>query len=147
MKIVLQRVSKASVSVEEKEIGAIRHGLLLLLGIHQNDTEQQMQWLCNKVLKLRVFDDKDGKMNKSILDVEGELLVVPQFTLYGDTASSGNRPSYTDAARPKKASKLYNKAVSYFKKHSPLKVETGKFGAYMNVQLNNDGPVTLLLER
>lgn len=147
MKIVLQRVSNASVSVEGKEIGAIQKGLLLLLGIHRKDTEEQMRWLCNKILKLRVFDDQEGKMNLSVQNIGGEVLVVPQFTLFGDTESSGNRPSYTEAARPKKARKLYQSTVNYFREESSLVVKTGEFGAYMDVQLHNDGPVTLILER
>lgn len=146
MKVVLQRVSKASVSVENEQIGAIKNGLLLLVGVHEEDTAEQMKWLAEKILKLRVFDDKAGKMNLSVRDVEGEILVVPQFTLYGDY-EQGNRPSYFTAAGPEKAEKLYEKMVSYFKSNSELNIETGKFGAYMDVQLHNDGPVTLVMER
>lgn len=146
MKIVLQRVLEASVLVDEREIGAIKKGLLLLVGVHEDDTEEQMQWLCNKILKLRVFDDKDGRMNYSVTDVEGGLLVVSQFTLYGDY-EKGNRPSYIEAAGPKKAEYLYDEMISYLKVYSDLNVETGKFGSYMDVQLCNDGPVTLVLER
>lgn len=146
MKIVLQRVSEASVSVQDERVGAINHGLMLLVGVHEDDTEEQVQWLADKILKLRVFDDDDGKMNFSVQDVEGEILVVPQFTLYGDY-ESGNRPSYFEAAGPDKAEKLYEDMIGYFKKHSDLNIETGQFGAYMDVQLHNDGPVTLVLER
>lgn len=148
MKIVLQRVSEASVLVEEEQIAKISKGLLLLVGIHQDDEEddKSMQWLCNKILNLRVFDDKSGKMNLSVTDTNGEILVVPQFTLYGNY-EQGNRPSYFEAARPRKAENIYNKMIDYFKEHSNLKIASGRFGAYMDVQLHNDGPVTLVLER
>lgn len=146
MKIVLQRVSEASVSVKKEEISAIGAGLLLLVGIHQDDTKEKMEWLCNKILKLRVFDDEDGKMNDSVLDVGGDILVVPQFTLYGD-AQSGNRPSYIEAAGPEKARNLYKAVIEYLREHSPLSIQSGSFGAYMDVQLHNDGPVTIVLER
>lgn len=146
MKVVLQRVSEASVLVQNERVGVIGHGLMLLVGIHEDDTDEQMQWLADKILKLRVFDDEDGKMNLSIQDVEGEILVVPQFTLYGDY-EQGNRPSYFEAADPDKADQLYEDMVSYFKDNSDLNIETGQFGAYMDVQLHNDGPVTLVLER
>lgn len=146
MKIVLQRVSEAKVSVENESIGSIDNGLLLLVGVHENDNEEQMEWLAEKILKLRVFDDRDGKMNLSVQDIEGGILVVPQFTLYGDY-EQGNRPSYFAAAGPEKAEKLYKNMISYFKSNSDLNIETGKFGAYMDVQLHNDGPVTLVLER
>lgn len=146
MKIVLQRVSEAKVLVENEQVGAIGRGLMLLVGIHEDDTDEQMKWLADKILKLRVFDDADGKMNLSVQDVEGEILVVPQFTLYGDY-EQGNRPSYFAAASPDKANKLYEDMVSYFKLNSELNIQTGKFGACMDVQLRNDGPVTLVLER
>lgn len=146
MKIVLQRVSEASVLVGEEQIGQIKNGLLLLIGIHEEDDEDQMQWLADKILNLRVFDDDEGKMNLSVRDTEGEILVVSQFTLYGDY-EQGNRPSYFSAAGPQKAEKLYEKMVNHFKVHSDLNIETGRFGAYMDVQLHNDGPVTLVLER
>lgn len=145
MKIVLQRVSEASVSVDNVQAGAIENGLMLLVGIHEDDDQEQIQWLAEKILKLRVFDDENGKMNLSVQDIEGELLVVPQFTLYGDY-EQGNRPSYFSAAGPEKAEKLYENMVSYFKQESDLNIETGTFGTYMDVQLHNDGPVTLVLE-
>lgn len=146
MKVVLQRVSESSVSVDNERIGAIEQGLLLLVGVHEDDTEKQMKWLADKILKLRVFDDEDGKMNLSVQDIEGEILVIPQFTLYGDY-EQGNRPSYFTAAGPDKANKLYENMVGYFKTHSSLNIETGEFGEYMDVHLRNDGPVTLVLER
>lgn len=146
MRIVLQRVSEASVLVNNEQIGSISNGLMLLVGIHEDDSEEQMKWLADKILKLRIFDDQDGKMNLSVQDIEGEILVVPQFTLYGDY-EQGNRPSYFEAAGPEKANKLYEDMINYFKNNSDLKIETGRFGAYMDVQLHNDGPVTLVLER
>ncbi|MGK7371221.1 MAG: D-aminoacyl-tRNA deacylase [Candidatus Halalkalibacterium sp. M3_1C_030] len=146
MKVVLQRAKNASVTVDEKQVGAISSGLVLLVGIHEEDTEDEMQWISEKILKMRIFDDKDGKMNLSVEDVGGELLVISQFTLYGD-ASKGNRPSYIEAAGPEKAQKLYEQMIDYFKDNSGLKVESGTFGAYMDVKLTNDGPVTIVLEK
>lgn len=146
MKVVLQRVRSASVSIDKKITGSIQHGLLLLVGIHEDDAEEQLLWMCDKILKLRVFDDEQGKMNLSVQDVNGELLVVSQFTLYGDV-SKGNRPSYIEAAGPEKAGQLYGDMVEYFEEHSGLKVATGEFGAYMNVELVNDGPVTIVLDK
>lgn len=146
MKVVLQRVSEASVLVENEQIGAIQQGLLLLVGVHEEDSEEQMKWLADKIMKLRVFDDEEGKMNLSVQDIDGEILVVPQFTLYGDY-EQGNRPSYFSAAGPDKAEHLYEKMVSYFKRNCECIVQTGKFGAHMDVDLHNDGPVTLVLER
>jgi D-tyrosyl-tRNA(Tyr) deacylase len=146
MKVVLQRVLEASVFVNKKQISAVKQGLLLLVGVHEDDNEKQMKWLADKILKLRVFDDDDGKMNLSVQDIGGEILVVPQFTLYGDY-EQGNRPSYFEAAGPDKANKLYEKMIDHFRLHSSLNIETGKFGAYMDVQLHNDGPVTLVLQK
>ncbi|MBO6523003.1 MAG: D-tyrosyl-tRNA(Tyr) deacylase [Balneolaceae bacterium] len=146
MKVVVQRVSSASVMVGNEITGVIEKGLLLLVGIHQDDTEQQMKWMCEKILKLRVFEDEDKKMNLSVTDVKGELLVVSQFTLYGDT-KKGTRPSYIEAARPEKAEPMYEEMIQYFKDHSDLNIQTGKFGAMMDVKLINDGPVTLILEK
>ena len=146
MKVVLQRARNASVRVDDERVGAITSGLVLLVGIHEEDTEEELEWICDKILKMRIFDDQDGKMNLSVQDVGGELLVISQFTLYGD-ASKGNRPSYIEAAGPEKAEKLYEQMIRYFKKHSDLQVESGTFGAYMDVQLTNDGPVTIILDK
>lgn len=146
MKIVIQRVRKASVTVNGEQTGAIKKGLLLLVGIHGDDTKETIEWACKKILKMRVFDDEEGKMNDSLQDVKGELLVVSQFTLYGDV-SKGNRPSYIKAAGPQKAEKLYDYMVDYFKKEHDQKVATGTFAAYMDVELVNDGPVTIILEK
>lgn len=146
MKTVVQRVSSASVKVEGGVTGSISKGLLLLVGIHENDTADQMRWMCDKILGLRIFEDEEQKMNLSVEDVKGGLLVVSQFTLYGD-ARKGNRPSFIEAAGPEKAEKLYDEMISYFIEHSDLTVETGEFGAYMDVELVNDGPVTIILEK
>jgi len=146
MKVVVQRVSSASVMVGNEIIGVIENGLLLLVGIHQNDTQEQLKWMCEKILKLRVFEDEVEKMNLSVTDVEGGILVVSQFTLYGDSRK-GTRPSYMEAARPEKAEPMYEEMIQYFKDHSSLNIQTGKFGAMMDVSLVNNGPVTLILEK
>ncbi len=146
MKVIVQRVSSASVMVGNEITGAIETGLLLLVGIHHDDTNEQLKWMCEKILKLRVFEDEDEKMNLSVTDIDGEILVVSQFTLYGD-ARKGTRPSYIEAARPEKAEPMYEDMIKYFKDHSNLNIQTGKFGAMMDVKLVNDGPVTLILEK
>jgi|SRR5690554_3193667 len=146
MKVVIQRVNFSKVLVEDKIVGEIGKGLLLLVGIHENDSNEQLRWICDKILKLRIFEDEDGKMNKSVQDVAGEILVISQFTLYGN-AKKGTRPSFIEAARPEKAEPMYEEMIAYFRKNSTLKIESGKFGAMMKVQLENDGPVTLILEK
>ena len=146
MRVIVQRVSEAKVTVDKEVIGSIYQGLLLLVGIHEEDTNDQLQWMCDKILKLRVFSDDIGKMNKSVTDIQGGILVVSQFTLYGDV-KKGTRPSYIEAARPDKAEPMYNQMIDYFKNKSDLNIQTGRFGAMMNVHLLNDGPVTLILEK
>ena len=146
MKVVVQRVQSASVAVGKEVKGAINQGLLLLVGIHKEDTSPQMVWMCEKILKLRIFENEESKMNKSITDIKGGILVVSQFTLCGD-AKKGNRPSFIEAALPEKAKPIYEEMVQYFKEHSELEIETGEFGAKMDVELVNDGPVTLILEK
>lgn len=146
MKVVVQRVKEASVTVGNEITGAIENGLLLLVGIHEDDTNDQLTWMCEKILKLRIFEDEDGKMNRSVSDVEGGILVVSQFTLYGD-AKKGTRPSFIAAARPEKAEPMYNQMIEYFKSNSSLTIQGGKFGAMMDVHLINNGPVTLILEK
>lgn len=146
MKVVVQRVKEASVTVGNEITGAIENGLLLLVGIHEDDTNDQLTWMCEKILKLRIFEDEDGKMNRSVSDVEGGILVVSQFTLYGD-AKKGTRPSFIAAARPEKAEPMYNQMIEYFKTNSSLTIQGGKFGAMMDVHLINNGPVTLILEK
>ena len=144
MKIVLQRVSSASVKVDSKIVGRIEHGLLLLIGFSSTDTEESILPTIEKIVKLRIFSDEEGKMNKSILDVEGSMLLISQFTLYADT-KKGNRPSFIEAARPEQAIPLYEFFIAEMRKRI-MKVETGIFGADMKVELVNDGPVTIVFE-
>lgn len=146
MKAVIQRVESSSVMIDNEISGAIDHGLLVLLGIHEEDTEEQLTWMCNKISKLRIFEDEEGKMNKSVQDVNGGILVVSQFTLYGN-ASKGTRPSFTKAARPEKAEPLYNTMIKWFNDNTDLNIQSGEFGAMMSVKLVNDGPVTIILEK
>ncbi|MBI4136694.1 D-tyrosyl-tRNA(Tyr) deacylase [Candidatus Roizmanbacteria bacterium] len=144
MKIVIQRVKRASVSVNEDVISSINQGLLILLGVGKEDTQDTVRKMAEKIVKLRIMSDEQDKMNKSILDVTGEILVVSQFTLLADT-SGGNRPSFINAAPPEKAKELYELFVSEVKRLGVSKVLTGSFGAYMQVELVNDGPVTIVL--
>ena len=144
MKIVLQRVSSASVKVDSKIVGRIEHGLLLLIGFSSTDTEENILPTIEKIVKLRIFSDEEGKMNKSVLDVDGSALLVSQFTLYADT-KKGNRPSFIEAARPEQAIPLYEFFIAEMKKRIS-KVETGIFGADMKVELVNDGPVTIVFD-
>ena len=144
MRAVVQRVSHAQVKVDGKVVGKIEKGYLVLLGVKEGDTKKEADFLANKVVNLRVFEDENDKMNLSIKDVGGEMLIVSQFTLYGD-ASHGNRPSFTEAAKPEEANSLYG----YFceKVGQEVHVEKGVFQAEMKVELLNDGPVTILLEK
>ena len=142
---VLQRVSEASVHVNKIEISRISSGLLVLLGIEEADTEEDIAWLAKKILSMRIFDDEAGVMNRSIIDTKGELLVVSQFTLHAST-KKGNRPSYIKAAKPGIAIPLYEKFIAYIKKEGDLPVKTGEFGADMKVSLINDGPVTIIID-
>ncbi len=144
MRCVIQRVSRAKVSVGGEIVGEIESGILVLLGVSVADTEKDAIYLLEKTLNLRIFEDADEKMNLSLLDIGGELLVVSQFTLYGDTRK-GRRPSFMEAAPPAKANELYEFFVSEAKKQIK-KVATGRFQAMMNVELVNDGPVTILLD-
>lgn len=144
MRALIQRVTSASVSIDGKTVGKIDKGLLILLGVSVNDTCLEADKLVEKLLKLRILEDENGKMNLSVTDIGGELLVISQFTLYGD-CRRGNRPDFTEAARPDSANGLYE----YFKtklKESGLKIECGVFGADMKVTLCNDGPVTVMLD-
>ena len=144
MRAVVQRVSRASVTSEGQVVGQIGRGLLVLLGISQGDNHNDLKYVADKVAGLRIFDDDDGKMNLSLQDVNGELLVVSQFTLYGD-CRKGRRPSFVAAASPKSAETLYQEFVDYLK-NAGLKVATGKFQQMMQVELVNYGPVTLLVD-
>ena len=143
MKIVLQRVTSASVTVDNKIIGAIDKGLLILLGVEADDTDDLLQKYVDKIVKLRIFEDENGKTNKSLIDVEGSLLVVSQFTLCAD-CSHGNRPGFTGAKAPAEANRMYEEFVRLCKEQVPI-VEHGEFGADMKVSLVNDGPFTIVL--
>lgn len=145
MKLVIQRVKRASVEVNKEIVGKIEQGFLVLLGVGPEDTKENADFLVQKLIKLRVFEDENGKMNLSLKDINGELLIVSQFTLYAD-CTGGNRPSFTNAAKPDKANELYEYFIQECKKEN-IKVEHGIFGADMKVELLNDGPVTILLEK
>ena len=145
MRAVIQRVKRASVTVEEEKIGEISKGFLILLAVHEEDTKEDMDYILKKVSKLRVFEDEEGKMNLSIQDIGGEFLVVSQFTLYGD-ARRGNRPSFINSAKHEKANKYYEEFVKELRESTGLKVETGQFASDMQVELINDGPVTIQLD-
>ena len=145
MRVVVQRVSKASVEINSHEICNINNGLLILLGIELNDCDEDIVWLTKKIINLRIFSDENGKMNHSVADVSGEIIVVSQFTLHAKT-KKGNRPSYINAAKPELAIPLYEKFTDFLRKKSGLNVYTGKFGADMKVSLINDGPVTIILD-
>jgi len=145
MRAVIQRVSKASVTVEGKEISAIEQGVLILIGIENEDTQDDIDWLTNKIVNLRIFNDDDGVMNMSLLATKGDAIVVSQFTLHAST-KKGNRPSYIKAARPEVAIPLYEAFISTLETKVNKKVGTGIFGADMKVELLNDGPVTILID-
>lgn len=145
MKVVLQRVSEAQVKVNSEIVGKINHGVLLLIGIDEQDEKQDADWLIKKIIDLRIFSDDEGKMNLSVKDISGEILCISQFTLLADY-KKGNRPSYIKAARPEKAIPLFDYFKEEIKKTSQLKVESGIFGADMKVSLVNDGPVTIVLD-
>jgi D-tyrosyl-tRNA(Tyr) deacylase len=144
LKALLQRVSQASVSVASEEVGRIEQGLVALLGVANDDTEKDAQYLIPKIINLRIFNDAQDKFNLSLLDVKGELLLVSQFTLLAD-ARHGRRPSFIDAAPPEKAESLFNYAV-VLAKESGIKVATGRFQQHMHVEIHNDGPVTVMLD-
>jgi len=144
MRAVIQRVTQATVTVEGNIIASINKGLCALVGFTATDTEKDLQYICQKIIGLRIFDDSDAFMNLSVADVDGHILLVPQFTLYGD-ARKGRRPSFSDAMKPEEASQLFDTFVALCKQHYP-KVQQGKFQAHMQVSLMNDGPVTILLD-
>ena len=144
MRLAIQRVSEAQVRVADRTIAAIERGLCVFLGIRVSDDSTKADYLADKLLRLRIFDDDQGKMNRSVIDTSGEILVVSQFTLYGDLRK-GNRPSFTDAAPPDEAQRLYSYFVDRLRK-SELKIATGQFQARMEVTLKNHGPVTFILE-
>lgn len=145
MRVVLQRVSKASVAVDGKQISAIRKGLLILVGIEDLDTQEDIDWLSHKIVNLRIFDDDQGVMNDSLLEIMGDVIVVSQFTLHA-AIKKGNRPSYIKAARPEVAVPLYENFIASIESKLGKKVGKGIFGADMKVELLNDGPVTILMD-
>lgn len=144
MRAVIQRVSQAAVSINEREVGRIDHGLLILLGVHDTDTQTDVDYLIKKIAQMRIFEDEQGKMNLSIEDVKGALLSISQFTLFADT-KKGNRPSFIAAARPETAIPLYE-AFNEGLRQRGITVETGEFGADMAVSLVSDGPVTIIID-
>ncbi|MEM9990869.1 MAG: D-aminoacyl-tRNA deacylase [Bacteroidota bacterium] len=145
MRVIIQRVQKASVSIAGKVKAVIGQGLLILLGVEGADTQEDITWLCQKIMKLRIFSDEAGKMNQSVLDIEGELLVVSQFTLFAST-KKGNRPSYLKSAKPEVAIPLYEAFVKELETVAQRPIKTGEFGADMQVELLNDGPVTIWID-
>ena len=144
MKVVVQRSLKATMKVDGKKYSEIPHGLMLLVGFTEGDSIEEIKWMVNKIINLRIFDDENGVMNKSVLDVEGEILSVSQFTLYAD-CKKGNRPSYIKALGGEKASPLYDLFNEELSKH--ITVKTGVFGADMQIDFTNNGPVTIILEK
>ena len=145
MKIIIQRVSEAKVEIENKITGQIKQGYLILVGVGHDDSTEDITWLVNKVINLRVFSDKDGKMNLSIKDIQGEILIVSQFTLFAST-KKGNRPSFINSAKPEVAIPLYEQFIMVMKNQLGQDIETGKFGAAMSVSSVNDGPVTIIID-
>ena len=145
MRVIIQRVSEASVTIEGKVKSAIEQGLLILVGVEDADTMEDIQWLCRKTVNLRIFNDENGVMNRSVKDIEGSLLVVSQFTLHAST-KKGNRPSYIKASKPDIAIPMYEAFLKEIATISGLEVQTGSFGADMKVRLLNDGPVTIYID-
>jgi len=145
MKVVIQRVSKASVTISNNKVADIKNGLLILLGIVNEDTQEDIEYLVRKTANLRIFNDENGVMNKSLIDINGEVIIVSQFTLQAST-KKGNRPSYIKAAKPEVAIPLYQKFITSFQKQITQKVQTGEFGTDMKVALLNDGPVTIIID-
>ena len=144
MRAVIQRVNEASVQVENQVTGSIKKGMVILLGVQNGDTEEDVRWLAEKCINLRIYDNEEGKFHFSLLDIEGEVLVISQFTLYGD-CKKGRRPSFTEAALPELAETLYNRFVQVMREKG-MKVETGVFAARMLVNIQNSGPVTLIVD-
>jgi len=145
MRVVIQRVNEASVKVENETIGEIQKGLVVLTGIEDEDSEEDANWLVNKICQMRIFDDADGVMNLSLEDIDGNILAISQFTLHAKT-KKGNRPSYIRAAGPEKAEPLFNFFVGQLSDRLGKKVSTGQFGAHMNIMLDNEGPVTIIVD-
>jgi D-tyrosyl-tRNA(Tyr) deacylase len=145
MRAILQRVTRASVATDGTVSGSIRHGLLVLLGIEENDTEQDIEWLSSKIVQMRIFSDREGKMNLSVQDTNGDLLIISQFTLFAST-KKGNRPGFTRSAKPDIAIPLYGRFIAVAEQKLGKAVQKGVFGADMKVELLNDGPVTIFID-
>lgn len=145
MRVVVQRVSEANVTVDGQVIGAIQEGLMVLLGIHNEDSEEDIQWMANKLVQMRIFDDAEGVMNLSVQDIGGSILLISQFTLYAAT-KKGNRPSYIAAAKPEIAIPVYEQMIVALNKALGKPIATGQFGADMKVSLLNNGPVTIIMD-
>ena len=145
MRLVIQRVKESSCVIEQIERSSIKHGLLILIGIEPSDTMEDVDWLAGKVSRIRLFDDESGVMNRSVVEAKGEILIISQFTLFAST-KKGNRPSYIRAARPEVAIPLYESFINRVKELTQVKVETGVFGAMMDISLINDGPVTIIID-
>ncbi len=145
MRVILQRTTEASVSIGNKIKSEIKNGILILVGIENEDNDEDIEWLAKKICSLRIFDDKNGIMNLSIKDTNGELLVISQFTLHAKT-KKGNRPSYINAAKPEVSIPLYNQFITCLKNETNKEIKTGEFGADMQVKLINDGPVTIIID-
>ncbi len=145
MRVVIQRVSEASVKIDNKTKDKIDSGLLIFLGIEESDTEEDIYWLCGKIVRLRIFNDKNRVMNLSVKDIEGDVMLISQFTLHAST-KKGNRPSYIKAAKPNIAIPLYEKFIKQLEMELRKPVQTGEFGAMMDISLVNDGPVTIIID-
>lgn len=145
MRAVIQRVSQASVAIDQQIKSSINNGLLILVGIEDADTNEDIQWLSNKITQLRIFDNQDGIMNLSVKDIDGEILTISQFTLHAKT-KKGNRPSYQQSAKPDISIPIYEKFVEQLGKDLRKEIQTGEFGAYMKINLTNDGPVTIIID-
>lgn len=145
MRAVIQRVERASVSIDKRIKSSIDKGLLVLLGIEDKDEDKDIEYLCKKICKLRIFDDSDGVMNLSVRDIDGEILLISQFTLHANT-NKGNRPTYIRASKPDYAIPIYKKFISELEKQAEKEIKTGEFGADMKVELINDGPVTIIID-
>ena len=146
MKSVVQRVSKANVKINGKVVGEIGKGIVVFLAVSKEDNDDTIKWMVNKLINLRIFSDENDKMNRSILDIGGEILLISNFTLYGD-AKRGYRPSFTESAPPEISEPIYNKIIQLMRSNYPINIQTGEFGAMMDVELINDGPVTIIIDK
>lgn len=145
MRAVVQRVSRASVKIENEITGIINRGIVVFVAICDSDNDKSIEWICNKLVNLRIFPDENGKMNKSVSDIKGDIMLISNFTLYGD-AKKGFRPSFIQSAKPEFSEPMFNKLLNFLKSNYDLHVETGKFGAMMNIELINEGPVTIIID-